>query len=532
MLSEGAQGSAGPTATAGFDADVVVVGQGPTGAALAAFLGELGVRTIALERDGEVRRVPRARMVDGEIMRVFQTFGLADRLEERFLPAPEFRYESAAGELLALLELNSGPRPNLWRNAYMIHQPDVDEALMEKVAALPSVTVLRGREVKAVEELGEGVAVTVSDAASGEESRLRCRYVVGCEGGRSLVRRAIGARNEVLGEDLDWLFVDVELQRDVDLAEHNYYILDPARTVAYLRNPRRYRRFYFRLRPGEDPEAMASEASLWELLSPWLAEGDAKIVFSTVFRFHSLLADRWRRGPLLIAGDAAHQMAPTLGQGLCSGVRDAANLSWKLARVLAGQAPESLLDTYQSERSPHARLLIETSYMLASWWSLLDPEEAAKRDEVLRSAPIPALELRLGPGLHPEGDEDAGALFPQDLLADGRPLDDSVGIGFALIDSDGLLAEAGAEARELVADLGAAVIVAPGPEASRWLAERGARAAVVRPDRYVLGVAADGDQLTEVLRRVPGRAATATNFDDGRLQPAENPPLKEIHRIG
>lgn len=490
--------------TEGLEADVVLVGLGPTGAALAAYLGRLGVRVVALERSRDVFEYPRAGTIDGEIMRIFQAFGVAERLERLAHRAPPVRYWAAGGEkVLAELPLNAGPRLNWWQNAYMIHQPDLDRLMRQVIDNQAGVTALRGCEARSV-ELEEGTPrVVFRDVETGEVGSVGARYVVGCEGGRSLVRRTIGARNEVLGEDFDWLFVDLELCRELDLPELNFYVLDPARPVAYLRKPRRFRRFYFRLLPGEDPTEMASEDGLWRLLEGWVERGDAEVVYSTVFRFHSLVADRWRRGPLFIAGDAAHQMAPTLGQGLCSGMRDAGNLAWKLAAVLAGQAPESLLDTYEAERMPHARLTVETSYTLAGMWSILDPQKAEERDERLRGFEVKPLDARLGPGLHPETSGGVGTVFPQDELRSGWLSDEEIGLRFALVDAGGVLAAAQPRLREELAELDVAVLEDPGPEARRWLEVREAGAALIRPDRYVLGLASAPEQLEAILARVP-----------------------------
>ncbi|MCW2995509.1 MAG: bifunctional 3-(3-hydroxy-phenyl)propionate/3-hydroxycinnamic acid hydroxylase [Conexibacter sp.] len=488
-----------------LDTEVAIVGLGPTGAALAAYLGSFGTDVLAFERQPDVTPLPRARMVDGEIMRIFQAFGIAEHLEERFRPAPEFRYWSAAGELLMTLGFE-GPRPHHWRSTYMIHQPDVEQAMRGVVEAQPTVGVRRGHEVEAVAEHGDHALLTVRDCATGERTQVRSRYVVGCEGGRSLVRRAIGARHEVLGDDYDWLFIDVDLRRAAELPEHNFYILDPARPMAYLRNPRGYRRFYFRLLPGEDGASMVGEPQVWDLLAPWIGPDDAEIVLSTVFQFHALLADTWRRGPLLIAGDAAHQMPPTMGQGLCSGMRDAGNLAWKLAAVLAGTMDEELLDSYQAERSPHARHYVAGSAMLAQWWSILEPGAATERDDMLRDLTYEPQVPRLGPALHPASETAAGTLLPQDETAAGPLLDDVVGLRFAIVDPAGLLAAAGPEVAEQAARLGAVCVTDPGPVVRRWLADHDARAVVIRPDRYVLGVAATAEELAAVLARVPACA--------------------------
>jgi 3-(3-hydroxy-phenyl)propionate hydroxylase len=282
---------------------------------------------------------------------------------------------------------------------------------------------------------------------------------------------------------------------------------DPARPSTYVRCVGMRRRWELMLMPGEDPATMTQPETMWRLLSRWVTPDEAILERPACYTFHSVVARGWRRGRLLIAGDAAHQTPPFLGQGMCAGIRDAANLAWKLADVVQGRAPESLLDTYESERSPHVREFIEAAVRLGGVIQTTDPEVARRRDEQMRASPMrfttPA--PRLGPGAH-DGDEPAGRVGEQPTLADGRRLDDAVGYRHALL-VDASLADA---AHALAAGRDLAVVVADSETARGWLGRLNAHAVLLRPDRYVGGVARDEAGLPALVRRCPGLSDAGT----------------------
>jgi 3-(3-hydroxy-phenyl)propionate hydroxylase len=259
-----------------------------------------------------------------------------------------------------------------------------------------------------------------------------------------------------------WLVVDVILQEPKpELGDFSIQHCDPARPATYVRGTGMRRRWEIMLMPGDDPVEVATEAGVWRLLGRWLGPNEAVIERAAVYTFHAAIARGWRRGRVMIAGDAAHLTPPFLGQGMCAGMRDVANLAWKLDAVLRG-AGAGVLDSYERERAAHARDYIEIAVGLGRVIQETDPAVAAARDarmlarpELMRS-PAPRL------GGHDGRAEPAGRVAPQPVLSDGRLLDDAIGAGF------GVLARAGFGAVE--------------------------GAVVVRPDRYVLGCAADAAQ--------------------------------------
>ena len=233
-----------------------------------------------------------------------------------------------------------------------------------------------------------------------------------------------------------------------------------------------------------------------DLVSRWVRPEDVELERAVVYTFHSLLADRWRDRRVLLAGDAVHLQPPFQGQGLCSGIRDAGNLWWKLGLVLDGDADEALLDTYQSEREPHAKAWIVEATAVGAIVQTTDPEVARERDARLLAGDRGALRPiapRIGPGLQPEAPPPAGTLSVQPRLPDGTLLDDAAGDRFVVAAEPELLDGLDAGAAYVLAD--------PAP----LLEAHGGRAVVVRPDRYLLGVAETRDELAALLERLPER---------------------------
>lgn len=457
--------------------DVAVVGFGPTGASLVNLLGLQGLSVAVLEREPALVLQPRAVHFDGEVMRIFETAGLAGRLVSRVRPSAGMRYVGPSGVVMIERKPAGAEGAHGWANNYLFHQPDLENALREGVTRFPAVTVFPGTEVQ---------RLASSDGEVLINGNIQAKYVVGCDGARSIVRQAIGAQHHDLGLHQPWLVVDVVMQRDMDLPQPTVQYCDPARPVTCVNVVGKRRRWEIMLMPGDLPERMTEHETVWRMIEPWVKPGDAIIERAAVYTFHSLIATRWRNGRLLIAGDAAHQTPPFLGQGMCTGIRDAANLAWKLGRVLRGEADDALLDTYQSEREPHARKFIEEAVRLGGILQTTDPKVAAERDrrfmqggkeEMVNLAPA------LGPGAH-AGTAPAGEIHPQPRLADGRRLDAVIGgYRFALLGPQQILDSI---------DRRSHVSFIPTKEAN---------ATLLRPDRYIAGTATSAAAARALVER-------------------------------
>ncbi|WP_026404017.1 bifunctional 3-(3-hydroxy-phenyl)propionate/3-hydroxycinnamic acid hydroxylase [Actinomadura rifamycini] len=528
------------------DADVIIVGNGPVGATLSVLLGRRGWRVAVLERRPRPYRLPRATSFDGETARLLAATGIGPDLGRITEPAGGYQWQSAAGEaLLDIAFTTAGPYG--WPDANTMHQPALEELIAARADALPEVTVLRGHEVVDIADGDPHVEVAVA-GADGAARTLTARWVVGCDGANSFVRDRLDVPVTDLGFSYEWLLCDVELREPREFVPTNVQICDPARPTTLVGSGPGRRRWEFMRLPDESAAELNREETAWRLLAPFdVTPGNAVLLRSTTYIFQARWAERWRVGHVLLAGDAAHLMPPFAGQGMCSGIRDAVNLAWKLDLALGGSAPESLLDSYAEERRAQAREAILASVQLGRVICVTDAEAAAERDATVLAGrrgkpptrPEPAKALATGllhrrPGAA-AAEPPAGEVVPQGRVrrrgASGL-FDDVVGRGFVLLTADDPRTVLDAERRAFLDGLGARVVrlLPPGsaPDGNAvdegapdegvvdedgvylpYLARFSATSLLVRPDYHVFGAAS-------------GPAATADLVDDlrGRLRAA------------
>src|SRR3984893_9490392 len=425
--------------------DVAIIGCGPVGATLANLLGLCGLRTVVLEREPSIYHLPRAVSLDGEGMRLFQTMGLADRLLPRLNVSRNIRHVNAEGKLLLLIA-RSGVGPEGWNNAYRFYQPELENILRDGLKRYSCVDVRLRADTFALDERDDSVRVRYENLASGALEEVFGRYVVGCDGARSTVRRFMGAALQDLRSHERWIVLDMVLDQPPagvpEAADESGRVVDaiqycdPARPTTFIPMPGKRHRWEFMLMPQDDPAAITQPDRIYELLRPWnIDPAESTIERAVVYTFHSALSTQWRVSRRVLAGDSAHQMPPFLGQGMCSGLRDVANLAWKLRDVIRGVAPDGLLDTYETERMEHVRAFIELAVELGSVIQTTDPEKARERDRDLIANPttLRPITPRLGPGLHRNAPPPAAGRAAQPRLADGRLLDDHVGYRYAVL---------------------------------------------------------------------------------------------------
>lgn len=480
--------------------DVAIVGYGPAGATLAHLLGQCGLKTLVLDRESAAYHLPRAVHFDAEVMRVLQWIGIAEEMEPQTALHPGMRFVDGTGKLLLDWPRPQGKGPMGWRANYRFHQPDLEKLLRESLVDRSEVTVRTRCDVFNVEDKGDRVELRYEDMSCGKVSRVSAKYVVGCDGARSLIRRYIESDMEDYGFHERWLVVDVILKKDKpELGDHSIQYCVPERPATYVRCPGLRRRWEITVLPGEDSNEICRPEHVWDLLSDWLTPDEADLERTAVYVFHSLVAEDWRKGRLLLAGDACHQTPPFMGQGMCAGTRDVANLYWKLALVcqgkVTGDAAEALLDTYESERIPNAREYIQTAVRLGGLINTAGTEEAlrAALPSSNGSARMESIAPPIGPGIG-LGDK-AGRLFGQPRLADGRLMDEVHCHRFAVVADDALVA--GLSLPDSVA-----LITTSQSDAASHLDRLGVKAAVLRPDRYTLGGADTPAELQALLDRI------------------------------
>ena len=351
--------------------DVAIVGLGPVGATLAATLGARGRRVVVLERDTAPHALPRAAHLDGHALEVVRGAGV----EVDGRPIDGFDLVDRRGRLLLRGRPKEPSPPS--HTPLLIHQPTLERALRTRLEALPTVEVRLGAEVQSVLKAGDRVRL------EGARFDLEAAVVVGCDGARGVVRPSIRAEWTGGRFEQRWLVVDAVLEGDIGLPDRLRQIADPARPTTFVPFPGRRRRWEFRLRPGEIAEVMARPASVRTLLAPYVSPDVLEVERAVVYTFHDVVASRWRRGRVLLAGDAAHQMPPFLGQGLGAGLRDVAALVPVLEGVLEG-APLDVLDAYEAGRRRHVESTIRQAVRLGRLITLPEPW-ASVRDAALRT---------------------------------------------------------------------------------------------------------------------------------------------------
>jgi 2-polyprenyl-6-methoxyphenol hydroxylase-like FAD-dependent oxidoreductase len=483
--------------------DVAVVGMGPVGCVAAGLLGRWGLDVLILDKAQDIFALPRAAHIDHTGLRVLQQVGLLDPLIEEMIPNKSLDLVDADHELLVRVPGDQETISGLPASMYF-YQPAFDRLLSSAVSAMPSVTALRGWEVVSL-EAGESDVALECLALPGSRERVRARWVIGCDGAASTVRDLLGIEVTSLGFDEKWLVVDLRNTGEPSLAiDRAVQVCDPARPHVTNPIPGNRQRFEFRLFDDDDPPALMAPSSLRRLVRRWYPGGDFAVERSAVYNFHGLIATAWRSGRVFLAGDAAHQMPPFLGQGMCSGIRDAANLAWKMDFVLRGVASSSILDTYEAERSPHVRSIIERAIEFGRFVATTDPETARDRDARIRagaavmdSAASPGFRL---PGL-PKGQlvgPGGGSQFPQVIDASGRRLDDRDAGRLQLFIRDQPQVDSAADWCHESDWLSVSALDRLDgfrQGVKTWLDAQQCNFVVVRPDRYVM---AAGDKLSEL----------------------------------
>lgn len=506
--------------TGEHDYDVAIVGFGPSGAVAAGLLGAQGIRTFVCDRLRDVYDKPRAIALDHEIMRLFQQMGVIRQIEPYLEPFTDSVYYGVDGQVIKRMSTVPPPYPMAHPPSVVFTQPPLERVLRSHAEAMACVTVALGQSLIQLNQDAQGVTLEL-EADDGHRTAVRARYLMACDGASSTVRTQVGIALEDLDFDEPWLVVDVlvNARGRAKLPTTSVQYCNPERPSTFLICPGDHRRWEIAINPGEDPKALATPEGAWRLLVPWITPQDATLWRQASYRFHALVAAQWRQDRVFIAGDAAHQQPPFLGQGMCQGLRDVANLCWKLGAVLRGEAGDALLDTYGVERKGHVTALTTRIKDIGRIVCERDSARARERDArllaecggVVQPTPRQDVQPALAHGLLAEQAHAArGTLFPQPWLrvAEGDEpsrMDDVLGSGWRLVLAASAPREAiAAEASQTwpglrMARLGDADLRETEGVLADWFARHGAMAAWVRPDHYVYGVAREMDELRQQI---------------------------------
>ena len=490
---------------------VVIVGAGPTGVTAATLLARYGVPSLVLDRWSAVYPQPRAVHLDDEVYRIVDRLGIASEFAAISRPALGLRLLDPKLNVLAEFRRDPAHTPHGYPQANMFDQPEFEALLRANLANYPQVTLRGNIEVTDIAQIGSGRSkVTFTDRSDGREHSVEADYLLGCDGANSLVRSRIGAQMRDFRFDQRWLVIDVATTADLGQWEGVHQVCNPNRAGTFMQIGDTRYRWEFRLLPGETADDFATLSALRPLIAPWtgrVGDDHLELIRVAEYTFRARIAETWRRGTTFLLGDAAHLTPPFIGQGMGAGLRDAMNLSWKLAGVLDGSLPPAALDTYEQERKPHARKMIGLALTVGRAMTA-----GGRAGDLLRRAVVPRMHLLPGmrrkvmdsttPPLsrsrlvHTSRSRLAGTLCPNTVTADGRRIDDVLGDGFGLVTAR----EPEAADRLLAEQLGARICVAePGSELATWLHRGRADAAIVRPDRTVLQAGADVSILCQAL---------------------------------
>jgi 2-polyprenyl-6-methoxyphenol hydroxylase-like FAD-dependent oxidoreductase len=505
--------------------DVLIVGYGPTGMLAAALLGRAGHRVGVFERHKTLYNLPRVGIVHDDVLRMFQEIGCIDRVwpSTHFLPV----YELAKnGEVLLSSDVARNATHG-WPEYISIYQPAFEGELDAIVKSLPSVDVFQGERVVSVTQSADHVEIGVED--DNGRRNVQGRYLIGADGGNSLIREALDIPYENLGFDQDWLVIDAKAKRSHASLPPMRQFCEPEQPGVTLHMGPHHQRWSFMIFADESREEAVKPENVWRRLDrPEGATPDEFDLIRVVsYKFQSLYAERWRAGRAFLAGDAAHQMPPFLAQGMCSGFRDAHNLAWKLDLVLRGLATPEMLDTYEAERGPNARATIVESMRVGLHVNERDPEKVRQRDEQLRT--MQAEKQRLGgsqkliafrvPGFAAglvarprDGVRGAGDAFVQGQVRrggrEGR-FDDIAGRGFMILGRNGdPMAALSPDDRAYWTSLGGNVarigadqdaLIDAGGQYSRLMDEYGCDVIVKRPDFTIFGACRTASELPALI---------------------------------
>jgi 3-(3-hydroxy-phenyl)propionate hydroxylase len=502
------------------EVDVVIAGGGPVGVLTANLLGLHGVRVLVLERESTAHGQPRAFSCDDEALRIYQSAGLIDALKPDLRQCRRVTYTGVGGRPIAQLHLSEVDFGFGYTPIWFFYQPLLEQALRDGLARFEGAALRLATEVEALEQDHTGVTVRTRHLATGARGAIRARYLIGADGGRSTVRGLLGITMEGRSYEEPWIAISGTVPEE-DAPPDCSIVCAPDRPGFVGRGPVGQFRWEFRLRPGETGEEMVQPNSVRRLIAPYVNPDKVTVERAQLYTFRCLVAPRWRDGRTFLAGDAAHMMPPFMGQGLVSGLRDAANLAWKLARVIHGQAPEALLDTYEQERIPHVRAMLDATVRLGYVFQARNTPTALLRDTVLRGLQVVPSVRRFVEGFRfkpPPSIEEGwllggrrsgrtapeGSYFPQPpvrlVSGEVRLLDDTLGSGFAVLSrKNGPATEAAQDLADALE--GRAITVSPAGVSvtdvesvedhtgrlTEWFTRHGVDLAVVRPDRFVFG---------------------------------------------
>lgn len=500
----------------------IIIGAGPTGLIAALLLAKKGIKVCIIEKHTDVYPLPRAISYDHEVARILNMAGVLEDAQA-ISDAPDvYQWKSADDELL--FELNWADDASLsgYAHSYVFSQPDLERVLNDAALKSELIDIFRGYNVTTIEQDEQNVTVCATDTES-KQVIFTAPFAIGADGANSVVRQQIGSDYIDLGFNADWLVVDVIIKPGV-LSENEtkqmLQVCDPARPTTIVSGGPGRRRWEFMALANETLEELNSASRAWELLHKWgISPDNAKLERHAVYTFKGALANKWSKGRIFIAGDAAHLTPPFAGQGLCAGFRDAAALAWRIALVASNPENMGILNSYETERKQHACLWVENAIELGKVICELDREKAQHRNTMMLEArkqglppPSSGILPSLGPGFisqkHHGGILSPGGMVGAKENSAPAHFDNVFDNGFHLIATDeDLMRSLNSALKVKFESFGGHLtdlkknsqITDIDSVYTDWLGNLNAKCMIIRPDFYVFGVAKDAQDADDLL---------------------------------
>ena len=461
--------------------DVTIVGLGPTGGVLANLIALNGFSVLVLEKEKSFYPLPRAVHFDDEIMRIFQTIGITNNFLKHTIINKGTKFVNSEGKIIL-----DWPRPkqvtlNGWYPSYRFNQPDLERQLRKKLKTYKKVRIRQNTKVKKIKNSKDHVKIIFENTNDKKKYEIKSRYLVGCDGAKSITRKQMGTKMDNLGFTQKWAVIDLILKKNKkNLPDRTIQYSNNKQPATYCRNVGKRRRWEFAIKKNLTEQKVLSENYIWNFLKPWLNKKEAFLERKAIYTFQSAISRKWIKGRIFLAGDAAHLMPPFMGQGMCAGIRDVSNLAWKISKCLRHKHDKNLLNSYQSERFSNVKEYIETTMRMGEFVNAVESIKITDNISFGKDGieSMKSIKPNLGRGLGKQKDNCRGKIFPQFKLKNKKYLDEEFSTKPILVLSSKFKKKINSKIKLIKSNNVSGLDI--------YLKNINSKAIIVRPDRFIL----------------------------------------------